>query len=413
MSRPILIICIDRDNDVYEKAGFNGPIIGRENNLKAAIGLSLSDPEDPDSNSMFYAIKTYDQLCKDGINVEVVTLTGDKELGFKADRNISAQLERIITELSPASSILISDGPADEEILPIIKSRLKVDSTRVVFIKQAKELEKTYFVLLEKLKDPYYARIMIGIPALLILLTSLSSYLGLGWQPVGILIGLYLLMKISGLENLIFSFLKDFRVSLDRTSWVGYLASLAIFLTGIFVAYQSLHHAFSANLRVEKVVFYAIGNTVWIFFIGFIFLIISKILDALNEKKRYEAAKYLLYFSMTAISTFVLFISSLWIVNLSEPYVDFGTFLVAMILAIVVGYLSSRLVHWYRSQILKDMKLEGKEVISNHGSYIGKIVGFDSKRGQFFIQTMFDKRLSVAVSEVLSIDDRMIIKSEI
>lgn len=64
MVRPILIICIDRDNDLFEKARVVGPIVGRENNLSAATSLALADPEDPDSNAIFYAIKVYDQFKK-------------------------------------------------------------------------------------------------------------------------------------------------------------------------------------------------------------------------------------------------------------------------------------------------------------------------------------------------------------
>src|SRR5271157_882097 len=168
MKRPILVVCIDRDNDLFEKAKVSGPLIGREKNLEGALALSLADPEDPDSNAIYYAIKIYDQMRGSGETAEIATLTGDKNLGFQADKEISAQLDRIISEMSPTSCVLVSDGASDEEILPIIKSRLKVDSTKIVFIKQAKELEKTYFVLLEKLRDPNYAKVVLGIPGLLI-----------------------------------------------------------------------------------------------------------------------------------------------------------------------------------------------------------------------------------------------------
>ncbi|HID72329.1 TPA: DUF373 family protein, partial [Candidatus Micrarchaeota archaeon] len=164
MERPILVLCIDRDNDLYEKAKVSGPLIGRKKNLDGALKLAIADPEDPDSNAIFYSIKVFEQMKKDGHEVEVVTLTGDKNMGFKADKEISSQLDKIVRELNPVSCVLISDGASDEEIIPIIKSRLKIDSTKIVFIKQAKELEKTYFVLIEKLKDPYYARTVVGIP---------------------------------------------------------------------------------------------------------------------------------------------------------------------------------------------------------------------------------------------------------
>ena len=127
MIRPILVLCIDRDNDLYEKGGVSGPLIGRQKNLDGAIALSLADPEDPDSNAIYYSVKIYDQMRKDGHNVEVVTLTGDKGLGYKADKEISSQLDKICNELNPTSCVLISDGAADEEIIPIIKSRIKID----------------------------------------------------------------------------------------------------------------------------------------------------------------------------------------------------------------------------------------------------------------------------------------------
>ena len=57
-SNRILVICIDRDNDVGEKAGIITPVIGRDSCIEAAQRLALEDPEDADSNSIFAAITT-------------------------------------------------------------------------------------------------------------------------------------------------------------------------------------------------------------------------------------------------------------------------------------------------------------------------------------------------------------------
>jgi len=54
----LLVICIDRDNDVGEKAGIVTPVVGRDACIEAAQRLALEDPEDADSNSIFAAIKT-------------------------------------------------------------------------------------------------------------------------------------------------------------------------------------------------------------------------------------------------------------------------------------------------------------------------------------------------------------------
>ena len=65
----LLVICVDRDNDVGEKAGIKTPIIGRDACIEAAQRLALEDPEDADSNSMFSAIKTYEDLISKGYEV--------------------------------------------------------------------------------------------------------------------------------------------------------------------------------------------------------------------------------------------------------------------------------------------------------------------------------------------------------
>ena len=42
--KTIAVICVDRDNDFGRKAGIDGPIIGRKDNLRAAVKLALADP---------------------------------------------------------------------------------------------------------------------------------------------------------------------------------------------------------------------------------------------------------------------------------------------------------------------------------------------------------------------------------
>jgi len=41
-----MVLCVDRDDDLGRKARLQGPIIGREENLKAATQLGLVDAED-------------------------------------------------------------------------------------------------------------------------------------------------------------------------------------------------------------------------------------------------------------------------------------------------------------------------------------------------------------------------------
>ncbi len=52
-----LVLCVDRDDDLGEKAKVSSPVVGRKNNLKAVIALGVEDPEDSDANVIFMGLK--------------------------------------------------------------------------------------------------------------------------------------------------------------------------------------------------------------------------------------------------------------------------------------------------------------------------------------------------------------------
>ncbi len=411
MQRPILILCIDRDNDLYEKARVAGPVIGREKNISAATKLALADPEDPDSNAIFYSVKIYDQLKKEGKSVELATLAGDKNLGYAADKAISSQLDRIIREINPTSAVLVTDGAADEEVLPIVKSRIKIDSTKIVFIKQAKELEKTYFVLIEKLRDPHYAKIVLGIPAIIILLISLSRMLGYGFEPVGILIGLYLLLKVFGVEDLVLRVIRDFRVSIFTVSWISYVVGFTLFLAGILIGYQLFFEGVRIGLSGEKLIAYVVvKHAATLVYFGALLIISGKFMDALTQRKNFTITRYSLYAVAATLMILVLYVGAKWVVNIEPPYVSFGEFLFTLVASVFIGYLSTTIIKDLRTDILVNMRLEGKEVINEQGSYIGKIIGVSGSENAIIVQTMFEKRYSLPIASVSSIGENVIVK---
>jgi len=409
MQRPLLILCIDRDNDLFEKARVNGPLIGKEANIEGALKLALADPQDPDSNTIFYSVKLYDEMKKEGHNVEVITLTGHKKLGYTADKEISDQLDKILRETHAKSCILVSDGESDEEIIPIIKSRIKIDSTKIVFIKQAKELEKTYFVLLEKIKDPYYARIIIGIPAMLILLLSLSSFLGMNWQPVGIIVGFYLILKGFGIDESISSVFKDFKFSTERIGWIGYIGAIILFLITVVIGYQAYTQAMVLGLKLEKTIALIINNTIFVLLLSFMFIIAGKYADSLLEKKKFVIIRYALYAVAAVLATMVLSIGCKWILNLNEPYVSFADFITAIIIAMFTAYISSMFLKEMRMEMLLGMKLDGKEVINEHGAFLGRVVGVNGSEGSLILQTVFDKKFSVPLTGISAINENNLV----
>ena len=87
----ILILCVDRDGDLEVKAGIKTPLLGRTANLDGAVSLALKDPEEPDANAMFEAIRLHDRLQneKEPEEIfEVATISGYELGGVSADRKL-------------------------------------------------------------------------------------------------------------------------------------------------------------------------------------------------------------------------------------------------------------------------------------------------------------------------------------
>ena len=175
----LLVICIVRDNDVGEKAGIITPVIGRDACLEAAQRLALEDPEDADSNSIFAAIKTYEDLISKGYKVEVVTIAGVKNRGIHADEKILAETRKVLEKFSANGAVIVSDGEDDESVIPVIQNVLPVVSVQRVVMKVSRSVEYSYAVFGKYLKmiayDPRYSKFFLGVPGILLLIGGIAT----------------------------------------------------------------------------------------------------------------------------------------------------------------------------------------------------------------------------------------------
>ena len=177
-----LILCVDRDDDFGQKAGSISPMVGRKDNIKAAIALALKDPEDSDVNSLFAALQEYDTRKSDDQEVEIATICGDKDVGTRSDQILAAQLESVLREAEPEGVIFISDGAEDEFIKPLISSRVKIDAVRRVIVRQQQDIESTYYIISNALKDEKVLR-RIGTPiAVALFIWSFFSVLSIAFR---------------------------------------------------------------------------------------------------------------------------------------------------------------------------------------------------------------------------------------
>jgi putative membrane protein len=411
VKRGRLVLCIDRDNDLYEKAKVSGPIIGREPNLDAATKLALSDPTDTDANTIFKAINIYDSLQAD-TGVQIVTLTGSHELGYAADKEISSQLDRVLIDYPSDSCIFVSDGASDEQIIPIIRSRMKIDSVQIVVMKQAKELEKTYFVILEKLKEPHYALLVFGIPALVLTLFAARHYLGLDMETVAAILALYLFAKAFGIEERIVRAVSAFRFSADRLSSIVYLFFLIMVLISGWAAWQKYNEAATNGLDGVKNMALIVKTLANLLSISFMILFAGKMIDILNDKeqRKIELPKYGMYAITTVIMWFILTVASDWVLNLEPPYVSFADFLGAIVASMLFGYLGVWAMKEIKCSIVSRMKLENKEIFSENGVYLGKILGVSPSEASVIFRSPLGQKLSVQFEDITYVGERVLVK---
>jgi putative membrane protein len=213
----ILILCVDRDGDIEVKTGIKTPLLGRTANLDGAVSLALKDPEEPDANAMFEAVRLYDRLQNEKQPqevFEVATISGSELGGVGADRKLVAELNNLLDTFSASETILVSDGYSDEAILPLVESRVPVSSVRRVVMKHSESIEETAAVFTKYVRllvnNPRYARIALGLPGLLVLifgvLWAINNFVYPGaiyyyGIAIVIVIGGFLLIKGFGVDK--------------------------------------------------------------------------------------------------------------------------------------------------------------------------------------------------------------------
>ncbi len=175
----LLVICVDRDNDVGDKAGIATPVFGRNACIEAAQRLALEDPEDADSNSIFYAIKTYEDLVSKGYQAEIITVAGVANRGVQADEKIAREIRQTLEKFSANGAVIVSDGEDDESVIPIIQNILPVVSVQRVVMRVSRSVEYSYAVFGKYLKmiayDSKYSKFFLGVPGILLLIGGIAT----------------------------------------------------------------------------------------------------------------------------------------------------------------------------------------------------------------------------------------------
>jgi putative membrane protein len=189
-----LVICVDRDDDIGSKAGVTTPIVGRNACIEAAQRLALEDPEDADSNSIFAAVKTFEDLISKGYQAEVAVVSGTENKGVQADEKIVSQVKSIMEKFAANGAVIVSDGEDDETVIPIIQNVLPIVSVKRVVMRVSRTVEYSYAVLGRYLKaiafDSKYSKFFLGVPGILLVIGGIATVFGLTKEIFAVLVSI-------------------------------------------------------------------------------------------------------------------------------------------------------------------------------------------------------------------------------
>jgi putative membrane protein len=276
----VLILSVDRDDDFGAKAGLNSPFIGRQENLDAAVGLGLKDPEDSDINTILAAISIYEEMVKKGMDAEVATICGDTKVGYESDVALATQLENVLEMVKPDRVVLVSDGAEDEYIFPMVASRVKVDSVKRVFVKQAPTVEGTYYIMVKMLKDDKVRKrllfpigLVFAILGVFSLLPKIFEYMeapsfdiiaSMGFGFLGIALGLYLIFYAYHVGERTVSGLSRTTKAIKSGSQMIPFAVLALIflIAGVAAGLNAADSATTDELTMKVLLF--MGGTLWL-----------------------------------------------------------------------------------------------------------------------------------------------------
>jgi len=382
----ILVVCIDRDDDLGRKTGIQGPVIGRDANIKAATRLILKDPEENDSNTMFAAVKKFDEIKKSAAAIEVVTLTGYGKAGFKSDRIVAQQLDAVLEKFPTDGIVLVTDGAEDDQVIPILQGRAKIISKETVIIKQAQAVESTFYTIKEALKDPFIARIAFGIPGLLLLLFGLLG--NLSFQVIAFIGGTYFLIKGFGIEEWAIRGFHNITssISAQRISYPLYLSVIFILGFGGMTAFNKFNGFSSLDIVARSVL--TAQSTYLFIVISALLIIAAKSVDLIHLKRAQHLRKMFLYATSTLLAWFILDSATLVVLGRA----DLNWFLFSVGLSMFILLIAFKLSEIMNVNIKVTRLLVGLSVYANDGRWLGKVENVDRQKQEILFKDNASKK---------------------
>jgi putative membrane protein len=213
------------------------PVVGEEAVERLVTSVGIDDPEDSRVNCLLEGLRVARDLDDETV-VAVLSGAGDS---VSSDREIARQADQVVAEYDLDSAVVVVDSAEDERLVPIIESRLPIDAVDRVVVRQARDIESTYYLLKQFLADEELRKtvlVPVGIallafPALLAVFESTTLAVG----AIATVVGVFLLYKGLSIDTFLSNLSGSVREGLysGQVSLVTYVVAAGLALVGIFV----------------------------------------------------------------------------------------------------------------------------------------------------------------------------------
>ncbi len=369
----LLILCVDRDNDVGEKANIETPVVGRDAVFDAAVRLAFADPEDSDLNAMFESLRIYNEMRRRHQDAEIALIAGDINVGIISDMKIAEQTDQVMGITGAKKVILVTDGTEDEEIVPIIQSRMTIDAVRRVIVKQSKPLESGFYMIRRLFEEKRFIRSFMPLMGLMMLAFSISIFFGYSELIIGGIIGIigfYMLLKGLGLEQVAIDLIHSLKTSLysGKLTFITYICAAILLVAGTFQGALA-----SSEIQISDVLFKEFENIIlitvfvksalWWYVCACIAPLIGKIINMMLEGEQI-VRQWTVLFS-TVASGILIYGGSECLLAISgvegNPWAGYQMLFFSIIGAIILYLIGVRIAEYARTLYERDNPQHNKE----------------------------------------------------
>ncbi|MUW15259.1 DUF373 family protein [Halorubrum sp. CBA1125] len=304
-----LVICVDRSGAIGRATNVPMPVAGWEAVRSLVTDAGLNDPEDASVNCLLESLRVARDLRDEREEAVVAVVSAESDSAVGADRSIAAQLDDLVDRYDPRAAIVVVDSAEDERVLPIVESRVSVDSVDRVVVRQARDIESTYYLLKQFLADEQLrSTVLVPFGVALLLLPALFYWFSASEAVAGVagLLGAALLYKGLAVDRFVARVPERVREALyaGQVSIVTYVVAAGLALVGGFFGVLSASEVTGDTLQLVDVMEFTYAAVPWCALAG-VTAAVGRLLDELIRDEGIRTQYLNLPFVIAAVALVV------------------------------------------------------------------------------------------------------------